>query len=108
MKHRTIPSLFAALFLSSSAGLVNSALGDEAVLRTGDKIKLEIKGVPDEEKTDLNGEYTVGENGTIPLPYIDDPVAVGEKPSALARKIASALPGSGDLYQPDFRHQRRQ
>ena len=84
-----VHSFFAAVFVFTLIGVTNVAFGDEAVLRAGDKIKLEIKGVPEEEKT-LNGEYTVGENGTIPLPYIDDPVAVGEKPSALARKIASA------------------
>ena len=64
--------------------------GEEAVLRAGDKIRLSIKGVPDEEKTDLNGDYTVSEGGTIPLPYIDDPVALGLKPSVLARKIETA------------------
>jgi protein involved in polysaccharide export with SLBB domain len=70
-------------------GGLGSARADEAMLRPGDKIHLEIKGVPDEEKTDLNGDYTVGENGTIPLPYIDDPIAAGEKPSTLARQIAT-------------------
>ena len=89
MKRPTFPSLLAAMLFLTLAGQANVALGDEAVLREGDKIKLEIKGVPEEEKT-LNGEYTVGENGTIPLPYIDDPVAVGEKPSALGIKIAKA------------------
>ncbi len=70
--------------------LTGIASADEAPLRPGDKIRLEIKGVPDEEKTDLNGDYTVGENGTIPLAYIADVSAAGEKPSTLARKIARA------------------
>lgn len=98
----TVPSLLAAFLFFTVAGQAHLAFGDEAVLRAGDKIKLEIKGVPDDEKTDLNGEYTVGENGTIPLPYIDDPVAVGEKPSALARKIASAYREAEIYTNPTF------
>ncbi len=69
---------------------VQHASADEAVLRSGDKIRLQIKGVPDEEKTELNGDYTVSEAGTIPLPYIDDPRAVGTKPSLLAKAIEKA------------------
>jgi polysaccharide export outer membrane protein len=102
MKYPNVPHFLAVLLLFTFAGQANIAFGDEAVLRAGDKIKLEIKGVPDEEKTDLNGEYTIGENGTIPLPYIDDPVAVGEKPSALARKIASAYREAEIYTNPTF------
>jgi len=80
---------FPALFVLAIT-LPGFASAEEAPLRPGDKIRLEIKGVPDEEKTDLNGDYTVGENGTIPLPYIADVAAAGEKPSTLARKIGLA------------------
>ncbi|NNE93278.1 MAG: hypothetical protein HKN23_16670 [Verrucomicrobiales bacterium] len=83
------------LFLLLSFWLVVSgpqfvSRADEAVLRPGDKIRLQIKGVPDEEKTELNGDYTISEDGTIPLPYISNPRAAGLKPSVLARAIESA------------------
>jgi len=85
MKFLLIP--FAIAFALGANGLVRA---DEAVLRSGDQIQLMIKGVPDEEKTDLNGAYTVSEAGTIPLPYISDPQAAGQKPSVLAHLIEAA------------------
>lgn len=84
------PATCFLLLLVAALVARGSALAEEALLRPGDKIRLEIKGVPDEDKVDLTGDYTVGENGTIPLPHIADQVAAGEKPSNLARKIAAA------------------
>ena len=88
--HPVTPTMKSPLPFALVMTLTGIASADEAPLRPGDKIRLEIKGVPDEEKTDLNGDYTVGENGTIPLPYIADISAAGEKPSTLARQIARA------------------
>lgn len=80
----------AAVFSASLIVPSNSSFADEAILRAGDKIRLQIKGVPDEEKNELDGDYTISEDGTIPLPYISDPRAAGAKPSLLAQAIAKA------------------
>ncbi|MCB1237136.1 MAG: polysaccharide biosynthesis/export family protein [Verrucomicrobiae bacterium] len=93
MKRISFPTRSLAwLWLPLAIGTATAPLlrADEAVLRSGDRIRLQIKGVPDEEKRDLDGDYTVSESGTIPLPYIDDPVAAGLKPSALAGSIEKA------------------
>ncbi len=89
--------LFVLWAITVSLGGVVQTRADEATLRPGDKIRLEIKGVPDYEKLDINGEYTIGEEGTIPLPYISNPHAAGEKPSILARKIEQAY-RSAEIY----------
>lgn len=78
--------LFAFAILQSPP----SVRGDEAVLQSGDKIRLQIKGVPDEEKAEVDGDYTVSEGGTISLPYIANPQAIGIKPSILAHQIETA------------------
>ena len=90
MKAHSPISSFLIFVVSWISLATASGIAEEAVLRPGDKIRLNIKGVPDEERVELSGEYTVSEAGTIPLPYISDPKAVGEKPSVLARKIEAA------------------
>jgi protein involved in polysaccharide export with SLBB domain len=56
-------------------------------LRIGDKVKVELTGIPD--KMDPY-ERDIKEDGTINLPYINDIAAAGKSPSLLEMDIKSA------------------
>ncbi len=63
------------------------------LIASGDTIKnnasvtITIKGVPPGEASDLNGPYSVYNDGTINLPHIKSVKAAGKSPSQLASTI---------------------
>lgn len=63
-----------------------------AKITKGDTLVIEIRGVPQEEQAQINGNYQVSTNGTIHLPYLSNqPVNVyGLTTASVARKIESA------------------
>src|SRR5687768_8190300 len=75
--------LFLAMVLSISPVL--------AGLEPGDTVKISLLGVDGDEQTKVNGEYRVGESGTIAMPLLDNPVtARGLNAEQLARAIEAA------------------
>jgi protein involved in polysaccharide export with SLBB domain len=62
-----------------------------AGLEPGDTVKLSLLGVEGDEQTKVNGEYRIGESGTIALPFLDNAVtARGLNAEQLARTIEAA------------------
>lgn len=75
--------LFMAMVFSASPVL--------AGLEPGDTVKVNLLGVDGDEQTKVNGEYRVGESGTIAMPLLDKPVtARGLNAEQLARAIEAA------------------
>jgi protein involved in polysaccharide export with SLBB domain len=85
--------IFAAIF----CGVLGMAEAQEQPLRSGDQMTLDVKGVPDGDRVELQGAYTVGDDGLLHLPYISPQRAQGVTPSALSRKIELAY-RSADIY----------
>lgn len=97
-----------------AAILLTPAFGQESSIRTADKLVIEIKGVPLEDRQEVSSTYVVSDAGTVHLPYLSkDVYAVGLTPSSLARAIEAAYkneqiytnptiviaPVSGDITQ---------
>jgi protein involved in polysaccharide export with SLBB domain len=60
-------------------------------IKVGDNLRITIKGVPVGEKGRIDGQYIVGESGTIRLPIVDQSLAAtGLTPEVLARRIEKA------------------
>ncbi|MEM7146692.1 MAG: polysaccharide biosynthesis/export family protein [Verrucomicrobiota bacterium] len=78
-------------------GFLGSVEAQEQPLRSGDQMTFDIKGVPDSDRVELQGAYTVGDDGNIHLPYIAPQRALGVTPTNLARKIEMAY-RSAEIY----------
>jgi len=75
--------LFLAMVLSATSAL--------AGLEPGDTVKISLRGVEGDEQQKVNGEYRIGESGTISMPLLDKPVtARGLNVEQLARAIEAA------------------
>ena len=70
-----------------------------AGLEVGDTVKFTLRGVPAEEQQKVNGDYRIGDSGTIRLPMIDAPLpARGLTGDQLARAAEKAYRDAG-IYQ---------
>ena len=63
------------------------AQNQELPLRNGDKIGLQVAGIPPDDAQAINHVYPIDEDGTINVLFINRIKAAGSKPSELARKI---------------------
>ena len=83
-------TLFVAGILSISPAL--------AGLEPGDTVKISLRGVDGDEQQKVNGEYRVGESGTVSMPLLEKPVtARGLNAEQLARAIEAAYRAE-DIY----------
>jgi protein involved in polysaccharide export with SLBB domain len=63
----------------------------QAEIKAGKAIQITIQGVPVAEKAKVDGLYPVGVNGTINMPFLNQPIrAAGLRPEQLAQSIQSA------------------
>ena len=69
----------------------------QATLRVGDPFEIKIAGVPTDEQTQVNNNYTVDASGTVNLPYINKVRAEGQTPAQLAAAIEGAY-RSGKIF----------
>lgn len=70
-------------------------------LRPGDAIRLTLRGVPAEEQQKINGDYTVGDDGMVSMPLLDDLVkAVGLTPTGFARSLEKTYKREGIYASP--------
>lgn len=69
----------------------------QSLIAAGRAIQIEIRGVPVEEQSRINGLYTVSESGYINMPFINSVRAAGLSPTALGASIAAAY-RSGQIY----------
>ncbi len=73
------------------AGPQAAVFGQESAIRVGDRLVVEIKGVPIEDRQEVSSLYLVNDQGRVHLPYLSvDPVAAGLTPSVLAENIERA------------------
>ena len=69
-----------------------------AEIKLGDSLKIFLKGVPASEKAKVDGQYVVGQSGSIRVPLADVSVsAVGLTGEQLARKI-EAVYRAAEIY----------
>ncbi|QUE52018.1 polysaccharide biosynthesis/export family protein [Luteolibacter ambystomatis] len=72
-----------------------------AELAVGDTVKITLRGVPADEQQKVNGDYRIGDSGTIRLPMIDTPVtARGLTGDQLARAAEKAYRDAGVYEKP--------
>jgi len=89
---KTIPILLSLPLLLTSA---------LAGLETGDAVKITLRGVPPDEQQKVNGEYRVGDSGTIRLPMVPTPLpARGLNPDEFARAAEKAYRDAGIYAAP--------
>lgn len=81
------------------AGLQSRAA--EMALRAGDKIQINIAGVPADEVATISKPYTIGDNGKINLLHIGEITAAGVKPSDLQRRIEEAYKSAEYYTHPN-------
>jgi polysaccharide export outer membrane protein len=71
-------------------------------LKAGDPVDIELK-VPAEDAASVSTRYTISENGTIKMPYIEGEIkAAGLSVSQLARRLEAAYKEKGIYTAPTF------
>jgi len=71
---------------------VTVSLGQAAIIKKGDAIKISLKGVPLAEQQKVDGDYRVRDSGNIRIPIINVNIqAAGKKPEQLERSIEVAF-----------------
>jgi len=79
-------------------GCVTASL---AGLGKGDGVRVTLRGVPVEEQQKVNGEYRVGESGSVRLPMIDGLLAAeGLNAEQFARLVEKAYRDAGIYANP--------
>ena len=74
-----------------------SAHAQTAPLKKGDPVTIELK-VPADDSPNVTSSYTISENGTIKMPYLDREIAAsGISTTELARRIEAAYKGA-EIY----------
>lgn len=82
-------------------GVTVSGLSAQATISSGRAIRIEIKGVPNDEAARVTGNYTVSDSGTIRLPLLSGPIrAAGLSPTSLAQSIEAAYRSAGIYTMP--------
>jgi protein involved in polysaccharide export with SLBB domain len=69
-----------------------------AQIQSGQVIQIEIKGVPQNEAVQINGQYPVSDDGMIRMPYIGSVRAAGINQNQLASSIEGAYK-SAKIYR---------
>lgn len=71
------------------AGLTVAASA-QTIIKPGQSIKIDIRGVPADEVSRVQGEYPVSDAGTVNIPLIGPMAAAGMSPTALGSRIEAA------------------
>lgn len=71
-------------------------------IQTNQTIKITVTGVPLDEKGRVDGDYPVGANGTINMPYIGLVQAASLRPEALATHLQERYKSQGIYNNPTF------
>lgn len=79
-----------------------ASLAANAQIQPKQAVRITVNGVPVEEKGRIDGDYPVGENGTVNMPFIGPVLAAGLRPESLA-SILQARYKSAQIYRdPTF------
>lgn len=80
--------------------LLCSSLIVSAQIEAGKSINITIAGVPDEDKTTINGVYPVSDSGTINVPFLGSVSAAGLRNEQLAASLQSRFKAAGIYTNP--------
>lgn len=89
------------VIFSLAVCLFGNASGQNQI-QAGKSITVEIRGVPPEEQSRINGAYFVGDNGTINMPYVGYVQAAGLKPEMLAARLEASYRDAEIYRNPSF------
>ena len=73
----------------------------EPILQKGQSFGLRLTGVPADDQTSISQTYTISDNGTIKLLYLEEMSAAGMKPSQLMRKVEQAYVSAEIFTKPN-------
>lgn len=97
MKTVKLASLFVLLVLA----LAQSTFA-QAVLRAGDTIEIRLAGVPTEEIASFSAQYTIDDQGSINLPYINTVKIGGLAPAQAQTVIENKLKADEIFTHPNI------
>jgi protein involved in polysaccharide export with SLBB domain len=87
--------LIGAMFLGGAAQMFSAVAAGEA-------LKIEVKGVPAEEKMRIDANYPVAADGTINLSFVGKLRVAGMDPAAIAESIRKAYIAADIFLDPTF------
>ncbi len=87
------------ILLVALLALSGAAMGMSQI-KSGEAVRIVIKGVPAEDKSRIDGDYPVSEQGTINLPYVGEINATGKTHAQLAHVIEKAYLDAGIYTAP--------
>ena len=82
--------------------LVLAALPVSAQIQAKQSIRITVTGIPLDEKGRIDGDYPVGESGSINMPFIGAVRAAGMRPEALAASLQGRYKSAGIYRNPTF------
>lgn len=91
-----------ALFVICLALLGVSLTAFSQPIQPKQAIRITVNGVPLEEKSRIDGDYPVGENGTVNMPFIGPVAAAGLRPENLASVLQSRYKSAQIYRDPTF------
>jgi len=80
--------------------LVFSSVMSNAQIQSGKSINITISGVPESDKSQINGLYPVSEGGSINMPHLGQIQAAGLRPEALASNLQSRFKSAQIFTNP--------
>ena len=76
--------------------LIFASMSVSAQIEAGKSINITISGVPEQDKSTINGVYPVSDSGTISMPLLTGPVrAAGLRPEELAASLQARYKSAG-------------
>jgi len=78
------------LYTLMITALLSMMVGAQSRVTPGDTLNISIKGVPQEEQSQISGPYVVNASGQLKLPYIKGYVSASGSTSTVARRIEAA------------------
>lgn len=92
-----IKSVFAILAL-----LVCSVMPSFSQIQAKQSIRITVTGIPLDEKGRIDGDYPVGDNGSINMPFIGGVHVAGLKPEDVAVTLQARYKSAGIYRNPTF------
>ena len=81
--------------------LATTIYAAEPILQKGQSFGLRLTGVPADDQTSISQTYTISDEGTIKLLYLEEMQAAGMKPSQLMRKVEKAYEDAEIFTKPN-------
>ncbi len=93
-----IKSLFTVLIVAFAVMLPATS----QTIQPKQAVTINVQGVPDEDRSRINGNYPVSQNGNVNMPFIGQVRASGLLPEQLATSLQSRYRDAGIYSNPTF------